>query len=390
MNLLIFDTQRTHMGQLHNEIQNKLIEKSRYFNLSPFICSDGFIRSASRMKNAPLRKREKFPFLLLNDAPLVRLIVNDMHVRLGHAGIQHTLANLRKEVWILQGQRTVRRILSECRVCRRHKGGSYKMPLMAPLPKERLMRTKPFQYIGLDYFGPLVVKFNKENTKAWICLFTCCVTRAIHLEPVHSMNTKSFIGCLRRFIARRGQPKCIISDNAPQFLLASDTLKGLFASEPALDDDVFSYFAREGIQWKFITEFAPWQGGFYERMVGLAKSCLRKIIGRRYINVDELYTFVAETEAIVNSRPLNMITEERTAKLVCPIDLIQSNNKVGTFNLNGNIDDNDDPEYVPSITSTIELKKYWQKTQRDLNEFWVLWKENYLLALREKLQIKHN
>ncbi|MCP4459434.1 MAG: hypothetical protein GY816_15645, partial [Cytophagales bacterium] len=257
MNLLIFDTQRTHMGQLHNEIQNKLIEKSRYFNLSPFICSDGLIRSASRMKNASLRQKEKFPFLLPNDAPLVRLLVCNIHVRLGHAGIQHTLANLRKEVWIPQGQRTVRRILSECRVCRRHKGGSYKMPLMAPLPKERLMRTKPFQYIGLDYFGPLVVKFNKENTKAWICLFTCCVTRAIHLEPVFSMNTKAFIGCLRRFIARRGQPMCIISDNAPQFLLASDTLKGLFASEPALDDDVFSYFAREGIQWKFITEFAP-------------------------------------------------------------------------------------------------------------------------------------
>jgi len=56
-------------------------------------------------------------------------------------------------------------------------------------------------------------------TKMWICLFTCLAIRAIHLEWVRNLSGEHFLHYLRRFVARRGRPETIISDNAAQFKL---------------------------------------------------------------------------------------------------------------------------------------------------------------------------
>ena len=54
------------------------------------------------------------------------------------------------------------------------------MQKMAPLPEDRIKPALPFTNVGLDFAGPLFLKDSGE--KAYICLFTCRVTRAIHLE----------------------------------------------------------------------------------------------------------------------------------------------------------------------------------------------------------------
>ena len=81
------------------------------------------------------------------------------------------------------------------------------MPRMPPWPRERVTKALPFEYTGLDYFGPLHVKcydHNLERTngecvykKVWVCLFTCMVTRAIHLEIINDMSADQFLLCLR-------------------------------------------------------------------------------------------------------------------------------------------------------------------------------------------------
>ena len=68
------------------------------------------------------------------------------------------------------------------------------MPATRPWPKERVAEALPFEYTGLDYFGPLYVKYynqtpGQENYECvgknvWVCLFTCMVIRAIHLELI--------------------------------------------------------------------------------------------------------------------------------------------------------------------------------------------------------------
>ena len=141
------------------------------------------------------------------------------------------------------------------------------MPFMPPLPNSRVSQSVPFTYTGVDYFGPLYIKTKIENQKVWVCLFTCLVTRAVHLELIQNMSTEQFILGFRRFLSRHGKPKEIISDNASPFKLASETLDKLWG-QTLTHDNVTSYIANEGITWKYIVEFAPWMGGFYERLVG--------------------------------------------------------------------------------------------------------------------------
>jgi hypothetical protein len=69
-------------------------------------------------------------------------------------------------------------------------------------PLWRVTEDIPFSGVGLDFMGPLYVKTSNDDNK--VCMFTCIVTRAIHLELVHDMNTIEFLLCFRRFIAQRG------------------------------------------------------------------------------------------------------------------------------------------------------------------------------------------
>ena len=144
-----------------------------------------------------------------------------VHERLIHAGIAHTLAQVREEYWIPQGGVEVRSALSRCLIYRKHEGPSFQLPHMTP---ERVSRSDPFQFMGLDYLGPVFVRDQSSLDKAWICLFTCLTVRAIHLEWVTDLTGTQFLSCIRRFVSRRGKPDSIISDNAPQFKLTSTVL----------------------------------------------------------------------------------------------------------------------------------------------------------------------
>jgi len=90
----------------------------------------------------------------------------------------------------------------------------------------------PFSNVGVDFAGPLYIKDTKGKVaKSYICLFSCCVTRALHLEIVHDLSAPTFINCLRRFCARRGTPCLINLDNAKTFKSTAALLKKL-AKDP--------------------------------------------------------------------------------------------------------------------------------------------------------------
>ena len=153
---------------------------------------------------------------------------------------------------------------------------------MPPWPCERVSRSDPFQFVGLDYLGPVFVRGQIGLDKLWICLFTCLTVRAIHLECVTDLTGTQFLSCIRRFVSRRGKPDSIISDNAPQFKLTNTVLSKQWR-DVFVDKEVLSYVEAEGIKWNFTTALAPWQGGFYERLVGMVKRCLRKATGRNIL-----------------------------------------------------------------------------------------------------------
>ena len=128
-----------------------------------------------------------------------------------------------------------------------------------------------------------------EVMKTYICLFTCGSTRAIHLELVESLVVESFIRAFRRFCRRRGLPATIITDNAKAFKSAALEVKKLLLA-PRLSE----HFKLKGVRWIFIPESAPFQGGFWERMVRSVKRCLIQVVGRALVTYDELTTLLVE------------------------------------------------------------------------------------------------
>ena len=164
-----------------------------------------------------------------------------------------------------------------------------------------MTRRPPFQYLGLDYFGPVYVRATEPPPrKSWVCLFVCSSTRAVHLELVNDMTTDEFIMCFWRFVARRGVPTDVLSDNAKHFHSAS-TILDRFWLQNITSDDVQQFAAQNGITWHFTPERAPWFGGMYERLVGTVKRALCKSMGRLLLSPVQISTLLTEIEAIVNS-----------------------------------------------------------------------------------------
>ena len=160
------------------------------------------------------------------------------------------------------------------------------------------------------------------------------------LELVEDMSNDEFLLCLRHFIARRGVPQQIISDNAKQFKAAKQVLrKARLQIEDCFDD----YLSKHGIHWKFIVELALWMGGFYERLVGLTKRAIWKTLGSQCLTEKQLVTILAETEAVVNSRPLVYIDDDiNSSMIITPTDFL-SFHRHHVFPSVG--DDNPDPEF---------------------------------------------
>ena len=122
----------------------------------------------------------------------------------------------------------------------------------------RVKEDPVFSFTGVDFAGPLMIRTEGPNKtgKAWICSFTCFVTRTVHLDIVLDLSTETFIRCFKRFAARRGLPQRVISDNGKTFKATSKFLKSVFK-----DDTVCDYLAEKGCEWTFNVERAPWWGG---------------------------------------------------------------------------------------------------------------------------------
>ena len=174
---------------------------------------------------------------------------------------------------------------------------------MADLPVCRVSSfSRPFQFTGVDYFGPMSVKRGRSVVKKWGCLFTCLVTRAIHLELADSLETDDFIMVLRCFIARRGTPEEIWSDNGTNFKGANRELEQQL--EQWNQVKIHDHLLQNHIKWNFIPPQAPHFGGAWERLVRSVKVALKVVLKEQLVVESVLRTALAEVEAVVNSRPL--------------------------------------------------------------------------------------
>ena len=296
-------------------------------------------RCWGRLGNADLPFNTRYPMLLPKTHRFTELVVRRSHLRVLHSGAKDTLTKLRSKFWIPGGRSLVRQLIKKCVICRRYNASYYRPPLPPPLPVYRVKGGLAFTSIGIDYAGPVTIKhythtshhtthtrtkqlglrnaYTSYEGKAWVSLFTCCTSRAVHLDVVMDLTAKSFIRCFKRFISRRGLPTRIISDNGSTFKASAKILQEIFSNQ-----EVKRFLSNSNIIWVFNIERAPWWRGFFERLIQSLKRCLRKMVGRAKLTYEELVTEVAEVELILNSRPLTYISGEDMDEPLTPSHLI--------------------------------------------------------------------
>lgn len=225
----------------------------------------GVWRCSGRMSNSCLSRATQTPILLDKKHHLATLLIMD-----AHDGVKETLSEFRSAYWLVRGRQFVRRLLHGCVTCRKLEGRPCQGNPPPLLPDYRVQPSRPFQTTGVDFAGPLYVRTPGEagSSKVWLGLYTCCSTRAVHLDLVRDMTMATFLRSFRHFTARRGTPSRMISDNGKTFKCASTVIAGILESSEARN-----YFTQVHVEWQFNLEKAPWWGGIFERMVKSAKRC---------------------------------------------------------------------------------------------------------------------
>ncbi|XP_021959323.1 uncharacterized protein LOC110855215 [Folsomia candida] len=237
--------------------------------------TEGIIRVSSKLLHSEHGVAFRRPILLPASHPLVEQMIREEHVMNGHAGAQFMMGHLRERVWILKGRKTITKVISKCVVCRRFAAKKVDVP-PAALPADRVNLVKVFQVT---------------------------VYRCVHLELVTALSTEAFLLALERFISRRGRPTTLYSDNGTNFVGAANLFKGMDWKR------IVKETGNRRIQWKFNPPTASWWGGWWERLVRNVKDLLKRMLGSRRLDYDQLQSCVCSVEAVVNGRPLTYVTE---------------------------------------------------------------------------------
>ena len=268
-----------------------------------FLDKDGIVRCGGRLRFSHLSQGTRHPIFIPRQSPIAELVIRFYHERIFHSGVGNTVNSIRQRYWITCAVQTVKSVLRTCCRCRREEGHAYVGPDHATLPDFRTMVSYPFTATGIDYTGAFEVTTDQGDAKAYVVLFTCAASRAIHLELVNDATAKSFIQAFRRFVSHHSLPKKVVTDNGTNLVAGNKIIQELLNNE-----EVRRYLTGLLIEVFTIPAGAPWQGGFYERLIGIVKSALKKAIGRTKLTFEELRTLVAEVRAVVNDRPLTKVS----------------------------------------------------------------------------------
>ncbi|CAK1585754.1 unnamed protein product [Parnassius mnemosyne] len=351
--------------------------KGALARLNLFLDNAGMLRVGGRLKNSQLPYGARHPLLLPKDGALVRLLVAHHHVKNAHAGCNALSAILQREFWILSGRRLIRSVIFNCISCYKLKA-TISQPLMGDLPPDRVRAIRPFAGVGTDFAGPFLVKSsnlrNARLHKAYLCVFVCLSTKAVHLELVSALSTEAFMATLGRFVSRRGLPDLIRSDCGTNYKGTDRYLKEVIEFLSSHRTYLGNAMSKRGIQWKFDPPACPHWGGIFEAVVKVAKTHLRRDIGEAILTFEELATVFCKIEAVLNSRPL------------CPLSSDPNDLEVltpGHFLIGQPL--NALPEYPFRETSASRLSRF-ALLQQMTQSFWHRWSLEYLHLLQQRVK----
>ncbi|XP_028413969.1 uncharacterized protein LOC114536827 [Dendronephthya gigantea] len=293
--------------QSAKSLKGQVKKASPIYKLDPRL-KDQLLRVGGRLTNAPISEERKHPIILPKNCHISTLIARYYHRLARHSGLEHVLSLIRARYWMIGARKTLKKMLNSCVDCKRRQAAAGEQK-MADLPEHRVTPDKPpFTFVGVDCFGPFVVKRARSLVKRYAVLFTCLTIRAVHIEVVQSLDTSSFLNALRRFIARRGQPEVIRSDNGTNFVGGEREIHS------AIDDwnqqKIQRFLLQQNVKWIFNPPSGSHHGGVWERCIRTARKILLALLKQQTVDDECLTTVICEVESIMNSRPLTKVSDD--------------------------------------------------------------------------------
>ncbi|XP_051864223.1 uncharacterized protein LOC127566243 [Drosophila albomicans] len=373
---LIVMARRQSFPQEYHCLQSKqqVPSSSSIRNLNSFLDGKGILRACGRLRASPsLRYDKSHPIILSYSSSFARLLVRFTHRISLHGGNQVVMRLIRSRFWIPKLKVLVKSTINSCKVCVIYKK-RLQTQMMGDLPKERASYSRPFTHTGVDFAGPFEIKNYTGRacliTKRYVCVFVCFSTKAIHLEATSDLTTEKFLAAFSRFIARRGCPYQMYSDNGKTFVGADKVIFNDFLE--ATRECIIAQHAHKSLSWHFNPPGAPHMGRLWEAGVKSFKALFYKATSTAKYTFEELSTLLAKIEACLNSRPISPMPAD-------PSDLLALT--PGHFLVGGPLISVLESPINQPATSILNR---WQRLKALHQQFCFRWKDEYLKELHKR------
>ena len=365
----------TEIDFLENPTNKQLPHLVDHLNL--FLDPDNILRCKGRIGRCNYFNYDVLnPILLSRNHYFTSLYIMDAHEQCKHLGVNSTLNFIRLDgFWITRSRQAIKNVISNCALCKKFNNLAFKYPKLTNMPSHVMNLVRPFSSLGLDFTGHLFIQDEQgKSSKYYILLYTCLTIRAVYFDLLPSMSTQHILLSLERFCNLYGVPDVIYSDNFSSFIQTGNILHNAF-----LSSDFQTFFEKSNIKWIRIPIKAAWIGTFWERQVSSLKKLLYKTVGRQKLSFYQMVTVLSSIARALNDRPLtyrysdvnelNPLTPNCFLKLHHNKSLIFKESQIPN-----------PPEGLPDHS---KLNESLTKQFEIYEQFKTLWKEDYLLSLRE-------
>ena len=187
-----------------------------------------------------------------------------------------------------------------------------------------------------------------------------------HLELLKCLETAEFLQSFKHFIALRGRPALVYSDNGTTFKATATWLKKV-----RNDEKFHATLCSQEIQWRFNLAKAPWWGGQFERLIGIFKFCFRKAVGGAFLTFSELKEIVLDVETCTNNRPFTYLEDDPQLPILTLNSFLFQRHQIL-------------PELQPQQVEEHDLRKRLRFLRATKDALWLRWTREYLTGLRER------
>ena len=143
----------------------------------------------------------EYPVYIPAKHVLSEMVVKQAHLRTVHGGVGLIMSKVHEEHWIPKLRALAKKVLSRCYRCKRFHTTAEPSPPQGNLPKERTEGEMPFDVVGVDYAGPIYYQSKKDEKKSYILLYTCSLTRGLHLELLPDLSCEEFLASFKRCLS---------------------------------------------------------------------------------------------------------------------------------------------------------------------------------------------